>query len=62
MTDLSRRSVLTAVSMLGVIGALGASLAAEITSPAAGKRLALSGYDPVSYFTEGHPEKGSAES
>jgi YHS domain-containing protein len=25
------------------------------------KRLALKGYDPVSYFTEGHPEKGSAE-
>jgi YHS domain-containing protein len=37
------------------------TLAAEITSPAAGKRLALSGYDPASYFTEGHPEKGSAE-
>ena len=24
-------------------------------------RIALSGYDPVSYFTAGHPEKGSAE-
>ena len=25
------------------------------------KRLALKGYDPVSYFTEGRPEQGSAE-
>jgi len=25
----------------------------------AGRRVALNGYDPVSYFTAGHPEKGS---
>jgi YHS domain-containing protein len=35
-------------------------LAAE-AAPVPEKRLALSGYDPVSYFTPGHPEKGSAE-
>ncbi|SEC20404.1 YHS domain-containing protein [Rhizobiales bacterium GAS188] len=31
---------------------------AEAGSPG---RVALSGYDPVSYFAAGHPEKGSAE-
>jgi YHS domain-containing protein len=35
-------------------------LAAE-AAPGPGKRIALRGYDPVSYFTEGRPEKGSAE-
>jgi YHS domain-containing protein len=61
MPDFSRRSVLAALPILGAIAALRAPLAAETPSPAAGKRLALKGYDPVSYFTEGHPEKGSAE-
>ena len=32
-----------------------------VGSSAAEKRVALSGYDPVSYFTDGRPEKGSAE-
>jgi YHS domain-containing protein len=57
VADFSRRSVLIALSILGAAGAL----AAVETGSAAEKRLALSGYDPVSYFTEGHPEKGSAE-
>jgi hypothetical protein len=61
MPELSRRSVFVALPVLGAIAALRAPLAAETPSPAAGKRLALSGYDPVSYFTEGHPEKGAAE-
>jgi hypothetical protein len=39
----------------------GALRAAESPSPVAAKRVALSGYDPVSYFTEGHPEKGRSE-
>ena len=30
-------------------------------SSAAEKRVALSGYDPVSYFTDGKPEQGSSE-
>jgi len=54
MTELRRRSVFLALSILGVAAASGAALGAE-------KRVALSGYDPVSYFTVGHPEKGSAE-
>ena len=58
MTDFSRRSALLALSILGVVAALGAG---ETGSSAAEKRVALSGYDPVSYFTDGHPEKGSAE-
>src|SRR6516225_6060848 len=50
MTNLSRRSILIALPTLVALAA-----AAE------DKRLALKGYDPVSYFTDGHPEKGSAE-
>jgi YHS domain-containing protein len=33
----------------------------EIVSPVPGKRIALRGYDPVSYFTVGRPEQGSSE-
>jgi YHS domain-containing protein len=58
MPELSRRSVLIALPVLGVIAAHGAPLAAEAAPE---KRVALSGYDPVAYFTEGHPEKGLAE-
>jgi YHS domain-containing protein len=58
MPELSRRSVLIALPVLGAIAAHGAPLAAEAAPE---KRVALSGYDPVAYFTEGHPEKGLAE-
>jgi YHS domain-containing protein len=61
MTDISRRSVLVASSMLAMAGAGGTALAADVAPAVATKRLALSGYDPVSYFTEGRPEKGTAE-
>ena len=61
MSNLSRRSTLVALPILVAIAGGRATRAAEAASPAAGKRVALSGYDPVSYFTEGHPEKGSAE-
>jgi YHS domain-containing protein len=42
---------------------LGIWMLASPTSSQAGTpdRIALSGYDPVSYFKPGHPEKGSAE-
>ena len=50
MTNLSRRSILIGLPTLVAVAA-----AAEE------KRLALKGYDPVSYFTEGRPEQGSAE-
>jgi YHS domain-containing protein len=58
VADFSRRSALLALSVLGAAAALGAL---ETGSSAAEKRVALSGYDPVSYFTDGRPEKGSAE-
>jgi hypothetical protein len=58
MAGFSRRSVLLALSILGAAAALGV---VETSSSAAEKRVALSGYDPVSYFTDGRPEKGSGE-
>ena len=58
VANFSRRSALLALSILGAAAALGA---VETGSSAAEKRVALSGYDPVSYFTDGRPEKGSAE-
>jgi hypothetical protein len=30
----------------------------DIPSPVPGKRVALRGYDPVAYFTDGHPVQG----
>ena len=58
MADFSRRSALLALSILGAAATLGV---VERSSSAAEKRVALGGYDPVSYFTDGRPEKGSAE-
>ena len=61
MQNPSRRSfVLAALPVLAIV--LGGNLrAAESASPVPGKRIALSGHDPVSYFTNGRPEKGSRE-
>src|SRR2546426_853042 len=58
MTDLSRRAMLVGVSLFGIVAWLEAPLAAD-AGAAGDKRVALSGYDPVAYFTDGHPEKGS---
>ena len=58
MPSLSRRELLSG----GVVAAatlLGSPPSGANTSPPAGRRIALSGYDPVSYFTDGRPEKGS---
>ena len=60
MTDISRRAVLVGFSVLGVMARLGRALAAD--APAAGgARVVLNGYDPVSYFADERPAKGSAE-
>ncbi|MGA3309751.1 MAG: YHS domain-containing (seleno)protein [Xanthobacteraceae bacterium] len=56
MRDLSRRSFVSAA----VAGACYCG-SATAQSPIAGERVALRGYDPVSYFTAGKPEKGSSE-
>lgn len=54
---LSRRLLLTGVmtAVAGAVLAPSAPLRAETPG-----RTALAGYDPVSYFTPGHPEQGSA--
>jgi hypothetical protein len=61
MPNLPRREFLTAAaSALAVC--LGTEFGAAQTGPRpAGRRTALSGYDPVSYFTPGRPEKGASD-
>jgi hypothetical protein len=61
MGELSRRLFLTAAIPLIATASRSAVWAAETTGPVPPKRVALSGYDPVSYFTEGHPEKGASD-
>jgi len=57
MSDLSRRAFVSAVVSVAVCtGAL-----AQSAAPSAGPRVALKGYDPVSYFTDGKPEQGSKD-
>jgi YHS domain-containing protein len=60
MSHLSRRSILIGLPVLVLAAAGRVPLAAD-AAPGTDKRLALSGYDPVSYFIDGHPEKGSAD-
>jgi YHS domain-containing protein len=55
MLYVSRRLLLIATTASAAVGLWAR---AEAESPS---RTALWGYDPVSYFTVGHPEKGSAE-
>ena len=58
MSEISRRSFIAAVAVAAFCG----TAAAQNASPAgAGPRVALKGYDPVSYFTDGKPEKGTGE-
>lgn len=61
MHNLSRRFVVMAALPALAVVLAGSLLAAEIPSPVPGKRVALAGHDPVSYFTRGRPEKGSRE-
>jgi hypothetical protein len=55
MSNLPRRSVLIGLPVLVLAATYRVPLAAEKVPPVGEKRIALSGYDPVSYFTEGHP-------
>ena len=59
MIDISRRALLFGIFAFGVLAQFGEPLAAG-ASAAGGKQVVLNGYDPVSYFTAGRPEKGSA--
>src|SRR6185436_4475790 len=61
MASVSRRSMLAAFSALGASVAFGTRLAAQAGKPPSGERVALNGYDPVAYFTDGRPAKGSPE-
>lgn len=61
MENLSKRLFIGAVLSAGALAVGGRLRAAELASPASGRRIALSGYDPVSYFVIGRPEKGSRE-
>jgi len=58
MSEISRR-----VFMVGVIAAAscGSAARAQHAASTGDMRVALKGYDPVSYFTDGKPEQGSAE-
>jgi hypothetical protein len=58
MRNLSRRALLLAsASAAAVLVCAGIDRASA--SPPAGRRIALSGYDPVSYFVDGGPQKGA---
>jgi YHS domain-containing protein len=61
MGNLSRRSIFASLPTLVMLAAGRSVRAADTALPVATKRVALKGYDPVSYFTEGHPEQGSAD-
>ena len=56
MGELTRRSFVAAALAASYCGS---SMAQN--PPLAATRVALKGYDPVSYFTDGRPEKGSSE-
>jgi YHS domain-containing protein len=58
MRNLSRRALLTIAMAAGAGRAFPPWVPAHAESPS---RTPLWGYDPVSYFTAGHPEQGSAE-
>jgi hypothetical protein len=59
MQQWKRRAVLAAFSSFVMAGVGGRALPATANPPAAGRRIALAGYDPVAYFNEGQPQKGS---
>ena len=58
MRELTRRAFVSAA--IAAVFYSGAA-AAQNATPVAGPRIALKGYDPVSYFTDGKPEQGSQQ-
>ena len=57
MSGFSRRAFVAAAAVAVFYG----GRASAQSESAGGKRVALKGYDPMSYFTEGKPEKGTGE-
>ena len=58
MINPSRRLILAIIGFGMLAQGIGTATADK---PAAGSRVALKGYDPVSYFKEGQPQKGLME-
>ena len=56
---ISRRTILLSAICIGKICPTFAD--SSEPGPPEGRRIALSGYDPVAYFEDGHPAKGSRE-
>jgi YHS domain-containing protein len=61
MAETSRRLVLRVPIVAAWCALCGLFSAAEAASSKNEIRIALDGYDPVAYFTDGHPVKGSQE-
>jgi len=65
MAHFSRRYLLAVVLVFGSAVAVAQNAttipAPQNATPVATSRVALKGYDPISYFTDGKPEQGSAE-
>jgi hypothetical protein len=59
MPNLQRRTLLLAIVNAAAVFILAELSGARADGPPAGRRVALSGYDPVAYFTEGAPVKGA---
>ena len=61
MASVARRTFLHAIAGATAFVACALPATVEATSPPSSRRIAMSGYDPVSYFTDGRPERGSNE-
>jgi hypothetical protein len=59
MNHVLRRYVVFIALAIGLSG--GGALAQNVSPIGGSQRVALQGYDPVSYFTDGRPEQGSKE-
>jgi YHS domain-containing protein len=61
MGNWSRRFVVTGLAAVALVASGPVVFAADSLPLVGEERVALKGYDPVSYFTAGRPEKGSGE-
>lgn len=61
MSSFSRRHILILAASISGVGVGDSIAVAQQTTPASRKRVALDGYDPISYFDPGRPEKGSPQ-
>jgi YHS domain-containing protein len=61
MQRFSRRHILSLAAYVGGASANVAFAVAQTSTTASGARIALEGYDPLSYFDPGRPAKGSSK-